>query len=117
MKNKQLTVALVNSILRVLDQVGPSRTNRRQCRPHHCGWWGVAVHWQEPGVALDLDGLRWIGGDPETEPSSLAPAHAPNPRVRVLERLPSPSPDPNMSTLIEFCLVLMNPCRMEVLFG
>jgi hypothetical protein len=46
-----------------------------------------------------LERLRQTGGDPGAGPSSQAPMHAPNPRVRVLEQPPSPpthshSPDP-----------------------
>jgi hypothetical protein len=47
-----------------------------------------------PEVALNLDRLRQTGGDPGVGTSSQAPRRTPNPRVRVLERPPSPSPDP-----------------------
>jgi hypothetical protein len=77
--NKQLTVALVNSILRVLDQAGPNSVCRCWCRPHRHGQQGVAVHQQEPGAALDLDRLGWTGGDLEAGHSSQAPTNTPNP--------------------------------------
>jgi hypothetical protein len=90
MVNKALTVALVNSILQVLDQVSPNCVRRGQ--PRCCGRWGVVVHRHVPMEALDLDWLHQIRGDPGAGPSSQEPTHAPNPRVRVLERPPSPSP-------------------------
>jgi hypothetical protein len=94
MTNKELTVTLVNSILQILDEVGQGRTSRRQCRPCHHGWRGVPVHQQEPGVTLDREWHHRTEEDPREGPSRQAPADAHNPRVRVLERPPSPSPDP-----------------------
>jgi hypothetical protein len=65
--NKQLTVALVNFILCVLDQVGPNSMCHCQRRPRCHGRWGVAVYWQETGVALDLIQLHQNRGDPRQD--------------------------------------------------
>jgi hypothetical protein len=45
-------------------------------------------------ATLDLDRLRRTGGDYGAGPSHQASEHIPNPRVRVMQRLPSPSPTP-----------------------
>jgi hypothetical protein len=58
--------------MRVLDQFGPNSVGRRRCRPCHDGRWGVALHQQEPGVALNLDWLHQTEGDPGAGPSSQA---------------------------------------------
>jgi hypothetical protein len=83
--NKQLTIALVNSILRVLDQVGPNHVCRRRR--------GVAVHRQELRAALDLDQLHQTGGTPGQDPQVKHRRMPLTLGVRVLERRPSPSPD------------------------
>jgi hypothetical protein len=49
---------------------------------------------QQPGVSLDLDRLCRTGGDPGVRTSCQTLTDAPNPRVRVLERPPYPSPNP-----------------------
>jgi hypothetical protein len=83
--NKQLTIALVNSILRVLDQVGPNHVCRRRR--------GVAVHRQELRATLDLDRLHQTGGTPGQDPQVKHRRMPLTLGVRVLERRPSPSPD------------------------
>jgi hypothetical protein len=93
MTNKELAITLVNSILRVLDQVDPCHRSR-----HRRGRQGVPAHRQEPGVTLDLEQLHQTGGDPGAGPSRQALADAPNLRVRVLERPPSPFLDPATSS-------------------
>jgi hypothetical protein len=94
MVKKELTIALVNLILRVLDRVGPTSAQHHRCRPCHHGWWRVAAHRPMPKAVLDLDRLHRIGGDPRAGTSIQAPVRTPNPRVRVLERPPSPFLDP-----------------------
>jgi hypothetical protein len=89
MNNKELTVALVNLILQVLDCEGLSRTSR--CHHRH----SAPVHRQEPRITLDMERLRQTGGDPGAGSSIQAPTDTPNPRVRVLERPLSPSLDPS----------------------
>jgi hypothetical protein len=92
MKNKELIVDLVNSILRVLDRVDPSRTTHLRC-----GQRSALVHQQDPRITLDLERLRRTRGDLGAGSSRQALADIPNPRVRVVERPPppwSPSPDP-----------------------
>jgi hypothetical protein len=96
MTNKELAITLVNSILRVLDQVDPRHRSR-----HRRGRQGVPAHRQEPGVTLDLEQLHQTGGDPGAGPSRQALADAPNLRVRVLERPPSPFLDPLTYWLME----------------
>jgi hypothetical protein len=90
-----LTVALVKSVLQVLDHMGPTgaRSHRRQ--PRHHGRRGRRHQQQQPRVTLDLDQLRRTGGDLGAGSSCQPPADTPNPTVRVLERPPSPSPDPS----------------------
>jgi hypothetical protein len=89
-----LTVALVKSVLQVLDHMGPTgaRSHRRQ--PRHHGRRGRRHQQQQPRVTLDLDRLHQTGGDPGAGSSRQPLTDAPNPRVRVLERPPSPSHDP-----------------------
>jgi hypothetical protein len=60
-----------------------------------------AAHRPAPEAALNLDRLRRTRGDPGVGTSSQAPVRTPNPRVKVLERLPSPSPDPPAYWLME----------------
>jgi hypothetical protein len=72
----------VNSILQVLDQVSPSSVCCRWRRPRHRGRWGIVVHQTVPRVAL------------RAGTSSQALVRTPNARVRVLQRPPSPSPNP-----------------------
>jgi hypothetical protein len=88
-----LTVALVKSVLQVLDRMGPTRARRRQRHPRRRGHRGRRHQQQQPGVTLDLDWLRWTRGDPKARSLHLPLADIPNPRVRVLEWPPSPSPD------------------------
>jgi hypothetical protein len=89
-QNKQLTYAPMNSILRLLNQVGPSSVRHRRRQPYRRGQRGVAVHRTVPRVALDLDRLCQIGGDPGVGTSNQAPARTPNPRLGFLKdhRLP-----------------------------
>jgi hypothetical protein len=58
-------------------------------------------HQQQPGVTLDLDRLRRTGGDLGAGSSRQQPTDAPNPRVSILERPPSPSLDPPPYRLME----------------
>jgi hypothetical protein len=76
----------------VLDQVGPISTCHRRCRPRRRGRRGAGIHRTAAGAPLDIDRHRRTGGDLEARTSSEAPERIPNPRVRVLERPPSPSP-------------------------
>jgi hypothetical protein len=55
MVTKELTITLVNSILRVLNRVGPTSVRRRWSRPRRHGQRGVVAHRPVLGVALDLD--------------------------------------------------------------
>jgi hypothetical protein len=55
MVKKELTINLVNSILRVLDRVGPTSARSCRRRPRRRGRWGIVVHRTVPGAALDLD--------------------------------------------------------------
>jgi hypothetical protein len=62
------------------------------------------MHHQEPRTTLDLERLHRTGGDPEARSSQQAPpspVNTINPRVRVLEKPPSPSPDPPVYWPIE----------------
>jgi hypothetical protein len=54
MVNKEL-IALMNSILQVLDQEGPSLTSCHRCRAHRHRWCNAAMHWQESRTTLDLE--------------------------------------------------------------
>jgi hypothetical protein len=94
MKNKELTVALVNSILRVLDHEGPSCSSCHRHRRRHRHRCNAPVHRQEPGTTRDLEWLHRTRGDPGVRSSCRALVDAANPRFRVLEMPPSPSPDP-----------------------
>jgi hypothetical protein len=89
-----LTVAPVKSVLQVLDRMGPTRARRRQRHPRRRGHRGRRHQQQQPEVTLDLDWLHQTGGDPGAGSLHLPLADVPNPRVRVLERPPSPSSDP-----------------------
>jgi hypothetical protein len=93
MVTQTLTVALVKSILKVLDRVGPTTTRHRWCRPQCRGRWGARIHRVVPGEPLDLDRLRRAEEDPREGTLSQAPMRTPNTRVRVLHRLSSPSPN------------------------
>jgi hypothetical protein len=74
--------------------MGPTGARRHRRRPRRRGCRGRRHQQQQPGVTLDLDRLRQTGGEPRAGYSHQPSADAPNPRVRVLERPPSPSPDP-----------------------
>jgi hypothetical protein len=87
-----LTVALVNSILHVLDRLGPTVARRRRRRPRCRGPRRRRHHRTVPEGTLDLDWLHRTGGDPGTGPSRPTPEQIPNPRVRVTPRPPSPLP-------------------------
>jgi hypothetical protein len=59
------TGALVKSILRVLDRLGPSGgRRRRRRRPRRRGHGRTSHRRSETEVTLELDRLRWTGGDP-----------------------------------------------------
>jgi hypothetical protein len=78
-----------------LDRLGPTEGRRcHQQRPRRRGRGRTGNQRKQFRVSLDLDWLRQTGGDPGVRPSHQAPTGAPNPRVRVLEQPPSPSPDP-----------------------
>jgi hypothetical protein len=63
------TGALVKSILRVLHRLGPSGGRRRRRRRPRCRGHGRTSHRRpEPEVTLELDRLRWTGGDPGQDP-------------------------------------------------
>jgi hypothetical protein len=89
-----LTVALVKSVFQVLDRMGPTGIRRRRRRPRHHDRRGRWHQQQQLGVTLDLDRLHRTGGDPGAGSLRQPPINSPNPRARVLERTPSPSPDP-----------------------
>jgi hypothetical protein len=89
-----LTGALVKSVLQVLDRMGPTGAHRHWRRPRRRGRRGRRHQQQQPRVTLDLDRLHQTGGDPGAGSSRQPLTDAPNPRVRVLERPPSPSHDP-----------------------
>jgi hypothetical protein len=95
MKNKELIVDLVNSILRVLDRVDPSRTTHLRC-----GQRSALVHQQDPRITLDLERLRRTRGDLGAGSSRQALADIPNPRVRVVERPPPPVSLPRPTGLL-----------------
>jgi hypothetical protein len=95
MVKQTLTVALVKSVLQVLDHLGPSgRRHRRRRRPKHQGRGRTGHHRPEPEVTLDLDRLRQTGGDPRARPSRQASEQIPNRRIRVMQWPLSPSPSP-----------------------
>jgi hypothetical protein len=64
MIKQELTIALVKSILQVLDRVGPTSTHRRRRRPSCRGRRGARIHRLVPRAPLDLDRLRRTRGDP-----------------------------------------------------
>jgi hypothetical protein len=94
MVKQTLTGALVKSILQVLDRVGPTGVRRHWRPSRRHGRRGAGLRWPMPGATMDLDRFHRIRGDPGTGTSHQAPNQIPNPRVSVLHRPPSPSPEP-----------------------
>jgi hypothetical protein len=97
MVNREHTVALVHSLLRVLDQDGPRRADRRRRWPCRCHRRTTTVHRQHHRTTLDLEWFHHTGGDPGAESSRQPPPtliETTNPRVRVLERPPVSLPRP-----------------------
>jgi hypothetical protein len=95
MVKHSLTVALVKSALQVLHRMGPTGRSHHRRRLRCRGRRGRRHHQTVPGGTLDLDRLHRTGGDLVAGPSRQAPELIPNPRVRVLQRPPSPSPTPS----------------------
>jgi hypothetical protein len=94
MVKQSLTAALVKSILQVLDQVDPTELRRHRRRPRRRDRRGSRHRRPVLRGTLDMDWLHRIGGDPGVGPSHQALEPIPNPRVRVTQRPPSPSPAP-----------------------
>jgi hypothetical protein len=97
MVKHSLTVALVKSVLQVLDWMGPTGARRCRRRPRHRAHRGRRHHRTVLVGTLYLDQLHQTGEDPRAGPSCQAPEKIPNLRVRVMQRLPSPSPSPTPS--------------------
>jgi hypothetical protein len=89
-----VTVALVKSVLQVLDHMGPTRRRHRRRCPRRRGRGRNGYRRLVPGGTLDLDRLCRTGGNPRAGPTRQALEQIPNPKVRVTQRPPSPSPTP-----------------------
>jgi hypothetical protein len=85
MVKNSLTIALVKSILQVLDRMDPTGARRHRRRPRRCGRRGSRHHRPVPGGTLDLDWLHRTRGDLGAGPSHGALKQIPNPRVRVTQ--------------------------------
>jgi hypothetical protein len=85
MVKQSLTVALVKSILQVLDRVGPMELCRHRRCYRRCGQRGRRYCQLVPEGTLVLDQLHQTRGDPGARPPHQAPEKISNPRVMVTQ--------------------------------